>query len=504
MRALQKLFASSLLLRLGAGLGAVVLLAVLGIGSAAVLANTLPGPTAQWVRGILGAALFLTLAAVAVTLYHLHTELLAPLRELLRCTAAFRRGELAARTAYVGADELGQLGRAFNGMAEDLIRLQAEQAARVAAKTADLERSNRALNLLYQSIARVYNGPLARETYLIMLKDLENGLGAERGIACLVDEDRARARVLASTLRSEADPDFCRLSGCAECLRHRGVHTRRLGGRRVLTIPLQDAQRQHGVLQLLLPEAWESASWQQQLLDALSRHCGAAIGTARHHEQHRRLSLLEERSAIARELHDSVAQSLAYMRIQVARLEAAVRETPKQPTADGALAELGTELDTACRQLRGLLSTFRLKIEGGLGPALEQTVREFGGRGNLPITLDVRLAGEQLSPNEEIHLLQVLREALANVVHHARASRAQVTVHGAPDGTVMATVEDDGIGIRATPAAHHYGLGIMQERARSLHGTLAVEPRRPAGTRVILAFTPASRRTPRAATGRPR
>jgi two-component system nitrate/nitrite sensor histidine kinase NarX len=255
------------------------------------------------------------------------------------------------------------------------------------------------------------------------------------------------------------------------------------------------------VLQLEMPPGKELAQWQTQLLEALSRHIGIAIGTARRTEQTRRLSLLEERAALARELHDSLAQSLAYMKIQVSRLK------PLLPAADPAsqpgagneahevLAELREGLNSAYRQLRELLTTFRLRIEGeGLGAALQDTVNEFTARGGIPIRLDVHLTGCTLTPNEEIHALQIVREALSNVLNHARAQQAEISVHCNSDGSVSAIVTDDGIGVRQAAGAHHYGMTIMEERARNLGGQLSVENLPAAGTRVTLHFMPAARR----------
>ncbi|OZA11524.1 MAG: histidine kinase, partial [Hydrogenophilales bacterium 17-62-8] len=273
-------------------------------------------------------------------------------------------------------------------------------------------------------------------------------------------------------------------------------------GRRVLSLPLQDTEHHYGVLQLEMPPGRELAPWQTQLLDALSRHIGIAIGTARRAEQSRRLSLLEERAALARELHDSLAQSLAYMKIQVSRLKPllpAPDPAQTQPGAGGAASEVLDELreglNSAYRQLRELLTTFRLRIEGeGLAAALQTTVAEFSSRGDIPIALEAHLGGCTLSPNEEIHALQIVREALSNVLNHAQAKQAEVKVLCNSDGSVSATIIDDGIGLQQSAGVHHYGMAIMDERAKHLGGQLSVENLPALGTRVTLHFMPASRR----------
>jgi two-component system nitrate/nitrite sensor histidine kinase NarX len=448
-------------------------------------------------RMVLGAALLMTLLIGALTLVLARNDLILPLRNLLAFASNVGRGNLAVRTEHTGSDELGRLGQAFNHMAEDLSRLYQNLEARVAEKTAELTIANRSLELLYHSIARLYNGPVAPDTYAILLKDLENVLGVGHGRACLVESGDARARVIASTLHPDSgDPDLCGLMSCAECLAHHTLAVHPLhDGRRVLSLPLKDTEHQYGVLQLEMPPGKELAPWQTQLLEALSRHIGIAIGTARRSEQSRRVSLLEERAALARDLHDSLAQSLAYMKIQVSRMKPLLDDPQRANEAREVLAELREGLNSAYRQLRELLTTFRLRIEGaGLAAALRATVTEFSSRGGIPITLDAHLAGCALSANEEIHALQIIREALSNVLNHAKATKAEVRVTCKSDGSVSATVTDDGLGIRQAAGAHHYGMTIMDERAKNLGGRLTVENLPTSGTRVTLHFMPSAER----------
>jgi two-component system nitrate/nitrite sensor histidine kinase NarX len=450
-------------------------------------------------RTILGVSLFFTIVVIFVSMYMLHTEVLIPLRDLLHCTERIGHGQFDIRTQHTGPDELGRLGRAFNGMAAELSKLYRNLETRVAEKTSELSRSNRSLELLYHSIARLYNGPVARDTYAILLKDIENVLDIGHGSACLVEGERDRASLLASTfIADNGDVDLCQVSNCAECLGGAAIHQRLAGDSQhtILALPLMDAERQHGVLQLEIQKGRTLEAWQMQLLEALCRHIGTAIGTARKGEQSRRVSLLEERAVIARELHDSLAQSLSFMKIQVSRLQS-VLGTPPPAEAGKILAELRQGLNSAYRELRELLTTFRLKIEGtGLSAALQDTVTEFSSRGNMPIQLDVHLAGCHLSANEEIHVLQIVREALSNVVHHAKARQVKAIVTFDSDGILSATVEDDGIGFNGAPDMHHYGMAIMQERARSLGGKLETENRATGGSRVSLSFKPAASNEP--------
>jgi two-component system nitrate/nitrite sensor histidine kinase NarX len=150
------------------------------------------------------------------------------------------------------------------------------------------------------------------------------------------------------------------------------------------------------------------------------------------------------------------------------------------------MEELRDGLNSSYHQLRELLSTFRLQIKGAdLGVAFAETTAEFADRGDLPIELEISTGSLILTPNEEIHLLQITREALSNVIKHAQASQAWVSLQLQPDDTLQLLIEDNGIGIQKSAVTHHYGMAIMEERARALHGTLQYLTRDGGGTRVL-------------------
>jgi len=231
-------------------------------------------------------------------------------------------------------------------------------------------------------------------------------------------------------------------------------------------------------------------SWQIELLEAVGRHVGTALATIQRNEEHHRLALLDERSVIARELHDSLAQSLSYLKIQVTRLQTQLGSQPQSPAVSEVVRELRDGLNEAYRQLRELLTTFRLRIDGrGLPAAIDETIQDFRRRTDLKINLDNRLTGVELAPSREIHVLQIIREALSNIERHARARKVSVTLQKEPMNLLTVSIEDDGIGFDQQSAPlHRYGIVIMRDRAQSLAGELKVLPRQGGGTRVQFSF----------------
>lgn len=214
-----------------------------------------------------------------------------------------------------------------------------------------------------------------------------------------------------------------------------------------------------------------------------------------HDQESRRVAVMEERAAIARELHDSLAQSLSFMKIQLARLQSYQNDTSAeaQKQMKSITGDLRHGLDNAYRELRELLATFRVHMDvRGLDFAIEAAIEEFTRRCGLPISLDNRLVGAPLTVNEEFHVLHVVREALSNILHHAHANNVWIVMALQGNGTVIVTIDDDGVGYHPAGIreSSHHGQTIMKERAFSLGGTINVGPRRNGGTRVKLKFTP--------------
>ena len=453
-------------------------------------------------RAIQAVSLFLTLAVVFLTMYFMQTGVVIPLHDLLGCARRFRRGDFSRRAVHVGGDELGRLGQSFNVMATDLSKLYADLEARVAERTAELHRSNRALELLYHTSSRLGVDPLSRGTYRELLAEMKGVMGIDAGLVCLAVPGRDEGQIQASSLPGDVTPAACTAPECGTCLGGDGpplspgqARAARPSG--LLTIPLGEPGAREGVMTLSLGAGRRFSPWQRQLGEAVGRNMSMALANARRGEESRRMALLEERTAMARELHDSLAQSLSYLKIQVTRIEAAMGDQGDSGQASAIVTELRQGLNSAYQQLRELLTTFRIQIDGrGLVQALEDTVAEFQTRTETGIVLNNELYGRTLSPNEEIHILQIVREGLANVVRHARAQRATITLRDRDSGDVEVVVEDDGIGMTLPVGRrHHYGLSIMRERADSLCGQLDLDsgPQH-GGTRVTLQFTPASAR----------
>lgn len=449
----------------------------------------------QALRLIQGAALFLIVVVMFVALFLMHAQVIVPLGDLLQCARRVRAGDFDVRARHTGEDELGQLGQSFNYMVEDLSRSYATLEARVQEKTEQLERTNVSLEVLYNTTRTLAENPLTQATLDSVMRDIERVVGLKAGAICAREENDRRGFPVALHAGSEQAKSWCQQERCYECFgsgtTESGIRTVGSGDERMLSVPLSEGGKPYGVMLLQMPAGVQLEEWKLKLLESIGHHIGAAFATAKRSDARRGIALLEERSVIARELHDSLAQSLTYLKIQVTRLRQQLDASGVREQTAEVVEELKLGINNAYRQLRELLTTFRLRIDGrGLSEALQDTVREFSQRAGVEIRLHDRLLGHELDSSEQIHVLQVVREALTNVEHHARARRADVRL-AIEQNHIRVTVDDDGVGIKdAEPPTHHYGLAIMRDRAATLGGTLQVARRAEGGTRVELVFSP--------------
>ena len=329
-----------------------------------------------------------------------------------------------------------------------------------------------------------------------MLQDLEQLLGIGPIRLFLHDKESAEP-VEAITTATPKRPFYCRDHHCNACLVTPEVYDEmpleNNDGRRLL-LPIRTPGQLLGTLEVWYPAEKGLPETSRRLLETLTDQLATAIFLEKQITEEQQLTLAEERTVIARELHDSLAQSLSYLKMQVTRLRRLNIDGEQKPIHDDILDELSTGLNSAYRQLRELLATFRLKLDTpDLATALRKTIDEFSERLGKPVAFEYNLPPQTLSPNEEIHTLQIIREGLANAVKHADATDIAVkVVFDSPQ--VRASIQDNGRGLPGgDQPVNHYGLIIMQDRARTLGGKVNVRNRDEGGVEVALTFVPKSR-----------
>jgi signal transduction histidine kinase len=203
----------------------------------------------------------------------------------------------------------------------------------------------------------------------------------------------------------------------------------------------------------------------------------------------RKLSVVEERNRIARDIHDGLGASLSGVIIQA---EYVLTLTRKEPELQAELKEIKTGAEEAIDEVRRAVSMWRDDFV--LVPQLENMCTTFTSRHKIPVELKVSGAPQDLAEGQELGIFRILQECLTNIAKHAGATRVDVAVSFRAD-LIQLSIVDDGAGFdpSKTPK-NHYGLINMKERARKAMGEVTIDSSPGAGTRVELNVKPARAR----------
>lgn len=203
-------------------------------------------------------------------------------------------------------------------------------------------------------------------------------------------------------------------------------------------------------------------------------------------EEHAQRRVAEERLRIARDLHDVVSHSISVINLRAGVAAHVMDEQPEQ--ARQALLTIKATSKEALRELRGILGLLRPGDEAeprAPAPSLDQlgALVEATSRVGLPIRLSVSGPVRPLPPAVELAAYRIVQESLANVLHHAGAASAAVTL-SYEDDRLAVEVADDGRGWPANGGGNGLGIVGMRERAAAVGGELEVGPRPDGGFRV--------------------
>ena len=212
------------------------------------------------------------------------------------------------------------------------------------------------------------------------------------------------------------------------------------------------------------------------LLSSFADQAALALERARAQEEREMLVVLEDRERIARDLHDVVIQRLFATGME---LQSTVPHTTR-PEVAKRINNAVDALDATIHDIRRSIFELRTPLGVSLRTELRDTVEAAAGVLGFRPVLDTSGPVDSAVPDDIVpEILAVVREALANVARHAKASAVRVSVRAA-DGQVTVVVQDDGVG--ADPALARGGLLNLRDRARDLGGTFEVRPGESAGT----------------------
>ncbi len=258
----------------------------------------------------------------------------------------------------------------------------------------------------------------------------------------------------------------------------------------VVALPLKYKNTLLGVYNLFLKKDQAIPEDISVLFTSIIEHLGMAMENARLTRENVRITLMNERQMLANEIHDSLAQTLAYMKMRLAMLRDAVNSNKPELT-DKYLTNVEGALESAYSGLRELISQFRHRMDPrGIIPALHELLEGVTQKIDARVKLVDQTREFNLSAEQEVQVYRIVQEALANICKHSYARQVQVVLEDT-GSHFRVSVIDDGIGLYAaghTGPGMHFGMNIMRERAERIKGMVEIRSRVGGGTRVTLVF----------------
>jgi len=386
---------------------------------------------------------FVIITLIAIyTLWYIQRNISKPIYRLVEAVRQVQSGDfkISIPTRYASI-EMETLARGIISMSQDLDSSYQTLENQVKEKTKELRRANQDLNFLYNLEQILFNSTLNQQHFKQSLQLLCETLG---------------------------------IRGAKLQLNKLGMEVNYQAGEVELSPPIALELDRERYGYLILPEVPESRA------AIVNSYCRTITKVLRFEQgllQKQKLLLMEERATIARELHDSLAQTLSYLKIQTSLLQRQLKQSPCDYQQSLEISEeIQSVLSAAYVQLRELLSTFRLTIKSALlVESLQVLVEELASQYPQQIELTTDIANDMVEANKQIHIIQIVREAIINALKHADCDKISITCVGDAE-QITIEVADNGLhGSKLKHLDEHYGLQIMQERAERLNGKICFE-----------------------------
>ncbi|HEH9755595.1 TPA: nitrate/nitrite two-component system sensor histidine kinase NarQ [Pasteurella multocida] len=414
----------------------------------------------KWIIAVLIMSLSMLsiIAMVAYVVWYVRKEVVMPLKQLTQASIQVQMRQFShVKVDTQKEDELGNLARAFSQMSSELEKLYSSLEESVNEKTQKLRQTNRSLTMLYESSQQLTTTNVDESILQHVLKNIF--ISEHLRYMALVVEGAEHWNIRFGQKQANQD--------CQE-----------------VTLQIEDEKL--AVLYWQAGFPCPDPRTMRNIAQILSR----TLYFHKTQRQQQQLLLMEERAIIARELHDSLAQVLAFLQIQLTLLKHNINQKSEDAAQQSIniIASFEQALRDGYVQLRELLATFRLTVqEANLKLALEQVVDSLRNQTDIQMCVQCSLPAQSFNAKQLVHILQIVRESVLNAIKHSKGNRIEVIAHINEDGEYEFIVRDDGIGIPSLEEPEgHYGLNIMHERATQLNAHLRIANRPSGGTEIKL------------------
>lgn len=449
-------------------------------------------------RGVQTLLMFLAIGSLFGIMYFLMSWVIRPTEYVRTGLSAVREGKLDTRLHLVGASEFEAIAADFNAMAGRLQDLVENLAAKVKEKTEAVEEKNRNLSHLYEMTSFVSQQHSVDEMCEGFAARLMQYTPAQACAVFLIDRKRSLIELSASMdLPAKTFAWFSMnplpLEGVEDSLRSDlplritpGMPEDFLSQLRVETekqfrtaylFHIRSGSKDLGFFLLyfnldtrLLPQTYK-------LYESFGSHLGIAVDSLRLVEREQQYAVVQERNLMAQGLHDSIAQSLSFLNLQVQLLESGLQTDDKE-LVDTTVAQIKAGVQESYEDVRELLLNFRERVHTeSFSEAINTVIDRFESQTKLPVKLTVTGPEVELTDRQKIQVIFIMQEALANVRKHSKATQVLINIEYGAEFKL--SVVDNGIGINQDilkkRSKRHVGLNIMGERAQRIGAKVTVQ-----------------------------
>lgn len=465
----------------------------------------------SWLRFIQTILIIMVIFSAFTAIYLLYRLVIAPLSRLQEGISHVSHGDLSKRITIISRDEFGTVSKGFNKMAANLEDLYNNLEQKVAEKTAALEEKNHELSALYDITAFLHEShtqEIMTESFLNNIIELSD---ADAGSIRLLDETHYRLNYVASQgLPAEVvtSPKCSSLNN--KCFCGEAASQIERGNVQIFTLHetkpsvayciknhfswfiifhIQHNNHEIGIMTLYFKEGKPQLPAQTQyLIETLTDQLAVALENQQLALSDKQLAVMKERNLIAQGLHDSIAQSLSFLNLQVQMLQTALANN-ELAQVEKNLTFIQQGIQESYEDVRELLLNFRTRINK---EDFREVIQKLLDRFELQTKVNIEFTrsgnGPSLNPQQQLQVIFILQEALSNIRKHAKSTLVKISVINEEE--FIMTITDNGRGFDKQAIeqkkTRHVGLSIMAERAAQISATIEINSKLQQGTTIIL------------------
>lgn len=376
-----------------------------------------------------------------IAIYSLNKRFFKPWAELLNISKSIQLGDFGSKfdtQMHDYRDEMWELGHAFNNMSEAIKHTYDNLERMVADKTVKLNQQNLHLGFLYRCCQLFQNQEFNCQVLAPFMKELIGYTGANKIKLFIYDPHKLESKYCNNfyTFGDSVKPSYCSSENCKLCVNSDNFSGRLEENFQVITCDINDTSNKHGYIEFFFLKNEIIHHEAEQLVLAFCSLLSQSLSLYYKEQQQQQLLLLKERNSIAQTLHDSIAQSLSYLKIKISILQ---RDSNLFSSVQNEnIVEMRAELNEAYSNIRKLISTFRMPYKSiELFIMLKDVISSFNDAYGFNINLEYKSISNEYSKEQKLYIFNFLNDFLEFIKCNILPSRIEFHIQTLNDNVIL-------------------------------------------------------------------